>query len=333
MSKFAEAAKSLGFGVSKGPFYQFHPKSGNRFSIIQGKPRFPVYDKDHLNNTLPQLVIEENDIVICSYYKTGTHWLKKILLEIMRHHEYTKNVERFQSIDLSNRMMANIDSGKANVEFVDEYPRIYHGHAHSDDFSRIQAVHNNAKLIYITRNPKDVAISMHSMLLNLPIVHYDGDYGTSIELFLNGFTPSGDFWDHVKGWNDVYNTSKYNMLWLYYEDILNDSLGSIEQIVKYIGFDDGGLTDDDYKSIQNNIQMNNMKKELNDNPGNFYENLDLTPDKFFRKGAQGDWTNYFDEKMNHYYDVKTLLKWCDNAEIKYYQEALQQNNGLEVFYE
>merc|ERR1712130_1015663 len=159
----------------KGPFYQFHPQFGGRFKFVQHQPRHPVYDSDFINNQYSKHELEENDIVICSYYKTGTHWLKKILLEIVKHHPLTKNVDRFQSINISAAAIPTLDTMPIS-DPVDEYPRFSHTHAHYSDFATIQSVHTRAKLFYITRNPKDVAVSMHHFNRDLPVTGYTGDY-------------------------------------------------------------------------------------------------------------------------------------------------------------
>ena len=161
------------------------------------KPRFPIYDTEYMKNTLSQHTIESNDIVICSFLKTGTHWMKKILLEIMKHHAYTKHLERFQTLDLGHFNFTNIDTTLPHHP-VDEYPRVYHTHLHYQDLNRVKHIDDNAKLICLARNPKDVAVSLHSMITHLPVCGYNGDMATSIELFLNGFTFAGDYWDHVR---------------------------------------------------------------------------------------------------------------------------------------
>ena len=212
---------------------------------------------------------------------------------------------------------------------VDEYPRIYHSHQHYSDFARVKSIEDRAKLIYITRNPKDVAVSMHSMNQQVPLTDYSGDCATSIELFLNGLAQCGDYWDHVKQWNDVYNLDKHHLLWLYYEDISAEPIKYVKEIAQHIGLNEG-LNEEQYQSIVKKIEFNAVKKELIDNPGNFYEEIGLQPNAFFRSGKVGDWTQHFDEKMSHYYDVKTLLKWCKNPQIKYYQELMQNIDKLTV---
>ena len=135
---------------------------------------------------------------------------------------------------------------------------------------------------------------------------------------------------YVRGWNDVYVDGKHNILWLYYEDLLRDPVKGIKDLVEHVDLNEKGeLPEEGYQSIAKNVQIGNVRKELTENPGNFYEMLNLTPDKFFRKGVEGDWLNHFDEKMSHYYDVKTLMKW-EGTDIKYYKDLMDGISTIEV---
>ena len=315
----------------KGPFYHFHPQCGGRFKFVQHQPRHPLYDTDFVNHQYAQHKLEANDIVICSYYKTGTHWLKKIVLEIVKHHPYTKDVPRFQSINISAAGIPNLDTLPMS-DPVDDFPRIAHTHAHYSDFQRISFIDPKSKLFYIARNPKDVAVSMHYMNVDLPVTAYDGDCNTSLELFLAGITQCGCYWEHVQDWNDVYNAQQLNLQWLYYEDILADPLSSVQSIAHHIGLSDG-LKDEQYEHIVRKIEINAVRQELVDNPGNFYEEMGMDTSKFFRRGTAGDWKRHFDDKMSHYFDMKTMLKWSWNPDIKYYKELMETIERYQVTYD
>ena len=67
-----------------------------------------------------------------------------------------------------------------------------------------------------------------------------------------------------------------------------------------------------------------MRKEVDDNPQTF----ELTP-KFFRKGVNNDWMNYFSEEQSELIDETMYFKWAENGnQIKYYQEIMQKYNHI-----
>ncbi|QQP36612.1 Sulfotransferase 1A1, partial [Caligus rogercresseyi] len=57
---------------------------------------------------------------------------------------------------------------------------------------------NKGKVIYVTRNPKDVCVSFyhHEKLLNNH--QYTGSFEKFAELFLEGKVAYGSYWEHLK---------------------------------------------------------------------------------------------------------------------------------------
>lgn len=55
-------------------------------------------------------------------------------------------------------------------------------------------------MIYIARNPKDVAISLYHHAKNKPEFEFSYDFNTFLNLFLNGEVESNSWFDHVQEW-------------------------------------------------------------------------------------------------------------------------------------
>eukprot|EP01084_Bolivina_argentea_P057037 104287_1 len=229
-----------------GPVYRFDPKFGGLHNVIKGRTYPPYYSAEWMEYMNENHKMTSNDIVVCSFWKSGTHWIKKILLELMRHNKRIKDHNRFKSINLVSEM--------PNMEFYgslwgmdgysdwinstnDGYPRITHYHGSSDCFERIKHINNDATFIYIVRNPKDVCTSMHAFCKHMPDHEYSGDFNVSSQLFLQGMTQCSDWWEHVSGWNRIYQSKQYNLLWLYYEDMIDDTMNNIKTIAKHINME------------------------------------------------------------------------------------------------
>ena len=265
----------------------FHPKYGGKFSIYGSSPIIPIFNMndiwfDHIKKTH---YVDRNDIVVASNQKNGTHWLKRILLEIMKHSKSTKNAQRYNTINLTSEMPCieatdvfftsdwTQDNGEGYKKWInktnDGYPRIYHTHFHYDDFAEFK-INPSAKIIYLCRNPKDVSISLYLMNQEITlggseqnkkmkgiennqyIQNYDNNEELEhfLYLFLSGLTTIGDHWNHILFWHlngkNILNGNQ--LLYVYYEDLLMDPLNTISKIAKYIEKDDE-LEKDDYVDI------------------------------------------------------------------------------------
>ena len=127
------------------------------------------------------------------------------------------------------------------------------------------------------------------------------------------------------------NTKKYNILWLYYEDVIDNPLENVKKIANFIY--DGknkeneiekilNISDNGYKKILKKISINSVKKEIKNNPQTFE-----LGDVFFRKGINNDWKNYFNDYQSELIDETMYFKWAEKGnEIKYYQEIIKTFN-------
>ncbi len=56
----------------------------------------------------------------------------------------------------------------------------------------------NSKIIFLSRNPKDVAVSFYHHIINIPqLYHYDGTWDDFLELFIDG---KGQWAFHIHVW-------------------------------------------------------------------------------------------------------------------------------------
>ncbi len=98
------------------------------------------------------------------------------------------------------------------------------------------AIQEGSRVIVVTRNPKDAAVSLFHHTMDLKhVFDYSGDWnGFLSDLFLPGETESSCYWNWTKTWWDVYQSEGDRMLWISYEEMKADLLGSIRRVAEFL---------------------------------------------------------------------------------------------------
>eukprot|EP01084_Bolivina_argentea_P182170 314548_1 len=326
MSKYLAPIKSAISGINLyPPLYKLSDKHGGLYSLYEDVKLPSFFNPELIDHSRNNLRLTPNDIIVCNYWKAGTHFMKKILLEILRNGENTKLNKRFDNIDLGVNIPCieavptalGLETWNEWLQKTDDgYPRIMHTHLSPKQFPA-SYIHKDTKLIFIGRNPKDVAVSMHFMINFVPDLEYKAEnVNDTAQLFVDGNIWCNDYWDYNIQWFE-YNKSKHDsnindsdILFVYFEDLVADPLNNIKKICKYINMD-SELNEKDYENIVNKIIFKNVRQEYIDNPGNFTFNepIGYSPDIFFRKGINGDYKNHFTKEMIQLFDEKTIHKF------------------------
>lgn len=171
----------------------------------------------------------------------------------------------------------------------------------------------NVKIIYVARNPKDVAVSFyHFDKMNQ--LHPDpGTWEEYVERFIQGNVGFGSWGAHVRDWWNL--RQQKNMLYVFYEDMLEDPSCEIRKVVKFLGKDFS-------EEVVERICQHTSFKAMKENPLTNYTSLsstimDQSISPFMRKGICGDWKNHFtvaqSERLDEYYQREmsgTDLTFC-----------------------
>ena len=162
-------------------------------------------------------------------------------------------------------------------------PRIIHSHMRYHMLPKgIQE--KKAKVVHILRNPRDVAVSCYNMAqINEAFGYYTGSWETFFEAFISGKVAFGTWFDYVTDW--LKHKDEPNILFITYEDFIEDHYGMIKQLAKFLG---KSLDDETTKQIAELVKFKNIKTipKMTERPKG-------SKGEFFRKGVVGDWVNYF----------------------------------------
>lgn len=211
-----------------------------------------------------KMKVRKDDVWILSFPKTGTTLLSNIVSQLTQGFDFSSNVFDTRNTYGLETIYINIPgktshSEKMNwLKIVDSAPpqRILKSHLQPQllpiDLWTIQP-----KMIYIARNPKDVAISMHHMFRNISKdksrSHFSKD--EYFDRFLDGNCLFGPYDTHVSSFYELRNLD--NFLFLTYEELLADRFQGVKKISEFL---DCKYSDNDLEKLASFVSFDNMKQ-------------------------------------------------------------------------
>ncbi|KAM9860676.1 sulfotransferase family 5A, member 1 [Aulostomus maculatus] len=267
--------------------------------------RFPghLHTQDSLQLAL-NFPFQETDIVIVSYPKSGTTWIQQIVTLICSKGDpqVSKIIPNWTRAPWLEHYYCT-----ALLETSSFEPRVLTTHLpHRLLGPALQG--SKAKVIYVSRNPKDVAVSFyhfHKMANFLPEA---GTFSDFLNQFLEGTLHFGSWFDHVKGWTSQLAPMN-NLLHITYEEMSLDLHGSIKKVSSFLQCH---LLEDELNDCVGHCRFSSMK----DNKMINYtlvpeEIMDHSRGSFMRRGKIGDWKNMFTEEQNQCFESVLKSKMHD----------------------
>ncbi|XP_037084334.1 sulfotransferase family cytosolic 1B member 1-like [Pollicipes pollicipes] len=203
------------------------------------------------------------DVIVASFPKSGTTWLQELVWR-----------------------MGN--------------PRLIKTHLPYDLLP--PSVHtSDAKVLYVTRDPRDVCVSYHHYCRMVNSMEYRGTFQEFRDSFARGEVMYAPYREHVQGYLRHADT----VLCVTYEQLHADRAAVVRRVAAFL---ERSVTDAEAESIARHTSFETMKE----NPGTNYRHWEKTgmvnvgsEVTFMRKGQVGDWKNYFTEE-----EGAAFLKWA-----------------------
>jgi hypothetical protein len=169
-----------------------------------------------------EFIPRPDDVFIVTYPRSGTTWMQMILYQLTSdgNMDFPHIYEYCPWFERSSRSALGFEARLS--------PRLFKSHL---TYRKIPK--GPCKYIYIARDGKDVAVSYYHLYRD-----YSGFEGTFSEFFdryLRGKVEFGSWFEHVRGWWRHRNDP--NVLFLRYEDLLDDLEGGIRKIIAFCGFE------------------------------------------------------------------------------------------------
>jgi len=278
-----------------------------------------------LQKEINELEVREDDVWISSFPKCGTTWTQEMVWNIVHNLDFktARAVtldERVPFLELSalsepdNLEGAEEVAGTFSMDSMDQVknlksPRVIKTHL-SIDMLPEQVLQKKAKIIYVTRNPRDAVVSFYNHWRILE--NYTGTFEVFLSAFLADvcgyYTP---FIQHVLGYWNKKNDVK--MLFLTYEEMKADLPKVIKRVADFLA---KSLTDEEVSTLADHLSFKNMSNNAAVNKedvvefaiklhgGNSIQEAKSGGGKFMRKGEVGDWQNHLTEEQ-----VSRMAAW------------------------
>ncbi|KAH9378363.1 hypothetical protein HPB48_010655 [Haemaphysalis longicornis] len=164
------------------------------------------------------------DIVQFTYPKSGTHWVAYIIQLILSRGQPVATYEDFTA---NVRYMGIVDfkRWKPTLPF-----RLFITHQPPCQ----QQMNDEAKYVYVARNPWDVCVSFFHMATNVAGYRFqDGMFAEFLDAFLAGECGNGSYFDHIAFGYAL--KDKPNVLFVTYEELHADLRSAVLRLADFLG--------------------------------------------------------------------------------------------------
>ncbi|KAK3093124.1 hypothetical protein FSP39_011381 [Pinctada imbricata] len=239
--------------------------------------------------SMPTWNAENDDILICAYPKSGTHWLWEVTCMLLK-----GKAERIKRVK-EDVMIEGMTKDRYEKEPV---PRVFNTHILfkylPEDFRK-----KRCKILYVLRNPKDVAVSYYNHHSKIREYEYDGKWEPYLDRYIEGNVDYGSWFDYTVDWERVMKEDpEYPVHMMYYEDMKENGMREIQRLAKFLEVD----RDEKFiREVDELCQFDRMKKDK-DKIENADEWKNGQPG-MYRKGQVGDWKNWFTVSQSEKFDV------------------------------
>ncbi|KAL8611181.1 hypothetical protein ACOMHN_064471 [Nucella lapillus] len=255
-------------------------------------PPFPLpHPYPQQIDVIRDVVMRDDDVIMTGYGKSGSHWHYEMLSMLQRGRaEYVRSDKPTEMMDrLTASQIADLPS-----------PRVLNTHVPLTHLPT-QALQKRTKVVYLFRNPKDVAVSMHNHMRDWTAMGYPGSWPDMLHLYLYTGVWCGRWFDSVRQWErDMETHSQQPVFVAVYEEAIKDPVGHVMKLNDFLGL---GRSRELCEAIAEACSFSNLKAAQTSVKDDTFRHLwkEGSPG-FFRKGKVGDWKDWFTVAQNEEFD-------------------------------
>ncbi|KAJ4798570.1 Sulfotransferase [Rhynchospora pubera] len=252
------------------------------------------------------------DIFLASFPKSGTTWLKAMIFatltrtnrSIDQHPLHTHNPHQCV-------MFMDVGFATGRSQIIENIPSPRVMSTHLPYFLLPDSItESNCRIVYVWRDPKDVLVSMWYFVQKIlggadKIATFDQYYKN----FYEGLNSYGPIWNHVLGYWEESKRRPEKILFLKYENILQEPVKCAKQLAHFLGRP-YSEAEENQGVVEQIVELCSIKtlKNLDVNKdGNHATstapNVHISHAYYFRKGETGDWKSHMTQEMAERFDT------------------------------
>jgi hypothetical protein len=267
-----------------------------------GQIKFPIFitqaDMDLIEK---DFAVEDGDIFVVTYPRSGTTWTEQMVHLLVNKGE--QGEQRLTDAVPWLETLPHRPNGM--IEFLKTMPSPRRFTCHLPYALMPLLRDKTAKIIYVARNPKDVAVSTY--FHNQSKGGYEGTWEEHFHEFLHGDVGFGPYFDHILPWWQA-SQKDQRILFLKYEDMKHDHADSVTRLASFLDLHA------DSQLIETVVSLSSFQSMTSKETTNF----DWIPQradvpKHFRKGEIGDWRNHFSAEQSRLMDDLVRKKLKDSG--------------------
>ncbi|XP_050345432.1 sulfotransferase 1B1-like [Nymphalis io] len=274
------------------------------------------FRKEALN--IYNMDIRPTDVFVTSYPRSGTTWTQELVWMVANDLDYEKSnkiplTERYPFLEFSvyvhpimkkrfHDENCNSEHKLKLLEYVSQPATEQLAISPSPRFVKTHlplsllppSLLDTAKVIYVARDPRDVAVSFFHLNKSMRTQGYIGDFKTYWQFFIKDLHHWTPYFEHVKeSWEKRHHP---NMMFLFYEELSKDLRAAVERVSKFFGKQ---FTEQQIDQLCDHLSIENFKVNKSVNYDVMRELGILIPGQatFIRNGKSGGWRDYFDDEM------------------------------------
>ncbi|KAJ8722505.1 hypothetical protein PYW07_003685 [Mythimna separata] len=287
---------------------------------------------EHAEN-IYNLPIRSSDVYVASFQRAGTTWTQELVwllandfdyetalsvpithrypfLEIyMLYTEWRKdclaNIDKVESIEKKERILKMLEVMCQPVtEKLAAMPSPRFIKTHLPMSFLPPNIVDTAKVIYIARDARDIAVSSYHHARLFRVLDFIGEFKDFWDIFRSDRFIQSPYFEHVKeAWNLRHHP---NMLFLFYEELAKDLPAVVRRVADFLGKE---VTEEQMTRLCDHLSFENFKKNKAVNYEDLKEFDIVSPkENFIRRGKAHGWHDYFDEEMTQQAD-----QWIEDS--------------------
>ncbi|XP_045445697.1 luciferin sulfotransferase-like [Melitaea cinxia] len=266
--------------------------------FIQVGPKRYFLVEDFMAEEIYNFPVNSSDVFVASFPKSGTTWTQELVWLLENGLDYdtaksTSLAKRFPFLEISMFPAMEKPIYPLTIDDIRKMPSPRYIKTHLPLSLLPLNLLDKTKVVYIARDPRDVAISFfhHNRLMR--IMSQNTDFKTYWNYFINNEVLWAPYFAHVlEAWE---KRNHPNLLFLFYEELSKDLPAVIRRVAKFLGKE---VTEEQVQKLNEHLDFKNFKKNKTVNFEEFQESGVFTKGSgFVRRGKVGGWRDDFDEEM------------------------------------